>query len=105
MKSSRLFFLVVLIASSVSAAELPTGNIIQHYEWAQKGKTVEERLQRFELFWAQHKPPGRAYDDDAHHVYTRMAAYSLARLYAKNGNAEKCEKIIDWLEGDDRIRQ
>jgi hypothetical protein len=104
-KSSRLFLpFIALIASSAFAAELPAGNIIQHYEWAQKGSTTEQRLQRFELFWAEHKPAGRVYDDDAHHIYTRKAAYALTRLYAKTGNAEKCEKIIDWLESDDRIR-
>lgn len=76
---------------------------MQHYEWAQKGETAEQRLQRFELFWRTYKPAGRAYDDDAHHIYTRKAAYALARLYAKANNPEKCEKIIEWLESDDRI--
>jgi hypothetical protein len=61
-------------------------------------------LRRFELFWAQHKPAGRAYDDDAHHIFTRKAAYALARLYAKSAQPAKCEEIINWLASDDRIR-
>jgi hypothetical protein len=103
--SSLLSFLIAApVAFSAFGAELPAGNIIQHYEWAQKGKSAEERLQRFELFWAKHKPAGKVYDDDAHHIYTRRAAYALARLYLKAGQPTKCEEIINWLESDDRIR-
>jgi hypothetical protein len=105
---SNTFFLLAyaLLATATFGAEpsLPTGNIIQHYDWASKARNPKERLKRFELFWAEHKPVGKVYDDDAHHIYTRKAAYALARLYAGAALPNKCAQIIDWLESDDRIR-
>jgi hypothetical protein len=76
-------------------------NIIEHYKWCLKVKSLKTQTIRLRDFWEDYNPKGGDYGDSIDERLVLIAGYKLVENYCRMKKTEEAISVLRWIRSED----